>query len=72
MTGHVTKEDIRSICFALKETKPSLHDLDYENLGSSSLSGKIIDLIRFCERRNSVADLVEFLQEEPAFWPMFE
>lgn len=46
--------ELRQLCFDLK--------IPYEDLGSEGKAGKVVELIRFCERRNILPDLIQYVQ----------
>lgn len=50
LDSHLDVEELEELCFYL--------DIDYEKLGGTGKSGKVIALIRHCERHDNYLDLV--------------
>ena len=49
-------DELRTLCFRL--------EVDYDNLSGDTKSGKVRELIRWCEKRNCLDKLVELLRKE--------
>jgi hypothetical protein len=62
-----SEEDLITLCFDLEDTL----GVTYDQLAGPSVSSKVIALIKHCERRKKVADLLAYcLRERPeADWP---
>lgn len=59
MVHHFNVEELKDFCFKSK----SKLDVDYDNLGSETISGKCRELIGHCERHKRVAELLKQLKE---------
>lgn len=52
---HFDNDELKTLCFALS--------VDYDNLEAAGKSGKIRELIEWCERNLQVAMLIEWCQQ---------
>ncbi len=54
MTKSLSEDDLKIICFDLY--------VDYENLGGNTRRIKVIELIKYCERKKRIHELVEIIR----------
>jgi hypothetical protein len=55
MVGRLNAEELKDICFDL--------NIDYDSLGAEAHSGKVRELIRYCQSRNQLDTLISKVRE---------